>query len=330
MTNSRSPFLSILVPLDGSDLAAQALPLAARIARHSGARLRLALVHEHPAVPADAVAAGTLTAVELSTQKAERLYLRGVQARLREDGIPTGSAVTLTGTVGPALVTYAHDLGIDLVVMATHGRGGISRMWLGSTTDYLVRHLDVPVLVVHPAAARRTEAPPGAGQILVPLDGSALAEEALAPAVELARVWDAEVRLLRVVGPIVTADTGYPVSAIYDEDLTAKARASAQAYLDRVILCLHGQGVRATGAAVIGGGAAETILELAHGGPVRMLAIATHGRGGLGRLMLGSVADKLVRGAEVPVLVRPAVKHAPEARRAAPVSMSGRKVRQRA
>jgi hypothetical protein len=61
-----------------------------------------------------------------------------------------------------------------------------------------------------------------------------------------------------------------------------------------------------------------------------MLAIATHGRGGLGRLMLGSVADKLVRGAEVPVLVRPAVKHAPEARRAAPVSMSGRKVRQRA
>jgi nucleotide-binding universal stress UspA family protein len=276
------------------------------------------------------MAARTLTSVQLSTQKAERVYLRGVQARLREDGIPTGSAVTLNGTVGPALVTYADGLGIDLVVMATHGRGGLSRLWLGSTADYLVRHLDVPVLVVRPAAGRRTEAPLSAGQILVPLDGSPLAEEALAPAVELARVWDAEVRLLRVVGPIVTADTGYPVSAVYDEDLTAMARASAQAYLDRVILCLHGQGIRATGTAVIGASTAEMILDLAHGSPVKMLAIATHGRSGLGRLMLGSVADKLVRGAEVPVLVRPAVRQAPAARRAPGPRGSGRKIGQRA
>jgi nucleotide-binding universal stress UspA family protein len=330
MTNVRSPFRSILVPLDGSDLAAQALPLAARIARQSGGKLRLALVHEHPAVPPDAMAARTLTSVDLSAQKAERVYLRGVQAQLREDGIQTGSAVTLTGTVGPALVTYAHDLGIDLVVLATHGRGGISRMWLGSTADYLVRHLDVPVLVVRPGAGRRTEAPPGSGQMLVPLDGSPRAEEALAPAVELARVWDLEVRLLRVVGPIVTADTAYPVSARYDEDLTAMARASAQAYLDQVILCLHGQGIRATGAAVIGASTAETILDQARGGQVKMLAIATHGRGALGRLMLGSVADKLVRGAEVPVLVRRPVKDAPPAPSAPrPRGLRG-KIRQRA
>jgi nucleotide-binding universal stress UspA family protein len=139
---------------------------------------------------------------------------------------------------------------------------------------------------------------------------------------------DAEVRLLRVVGPIITAETGYPVSAVYDEDLTAMARASAQAYLDRVILCLHGQGVRATGSAVIGAATAETILDLAHGGQVKMLAIATHGRSGLSRLMLGSVADKLVRGAEVPVLVRPALRHAPAARRATRPRGSGRKISQ--
>src|SRR6476619_2179486 len=139
MTSFRSPFRSILVPLDGSDLAEEALPLAASIARQSGGKLRLALVHEHPAIPPDAMAASTLTSVELSTQEAERVYLRSVQARLREDGTPTGSAVTLTGTVGPALVNYAHDLGIDLVVTTTHGRGGLTRLWLGSTADYLVR-----------------------------------------------------------------------------------------------------------------------------------------------------------------------------------------------
>jgi nucleotide-binding universal stress UspA family protein len=304
MTNHASPFRSILVPLDGSDLAAQALPLAATIARRSGGQLRLALVHEHPAIPLDAVTTKTLTSMDLAAHKAERAYLRGVRGGLREDGIRVASAVTLTGTVGPALVTYARDLGIDLVVMATHGRGGFRRIWLGSTADHLVRQLDIPVLLVRPAPGQPAESTgTRATKVLVPLDGSSLAEEALGPAGELARIWNADLHLVRVIGPVVSADPLYPVSIVYDEELTSMARAAAQAYLDKVIHRLGEQGLRATGAAIIGGNTAHTIQDAAHAARVVALAIATHGRTGLGRAVLGSVADKLVRGAEVPVLV---------------------------
>jgi nucleotide-binding universal stress UspA family protein len=314
MANRSSPFRSILVPLDGSDLAAEALPLAAKLARQTGARLRLALVHEHPAIPLDSATSTTHTSLDLSAHKAERAYLRGVQARLREEGLRVASAVTLTGTVAPALVTYAHDLDLDLVVMATHGRGGLSRMWLGSTADHLIRHLTIPVLLVRPQSARTAEVPRGVERILVPLDGSPLAEQALGPAVELARTADAELHLVRIVGPIISADPGYPVSAVYDQELTTMARDACQAYLDKVTYRLVGQGIKASGRAVIGGNTAETILDAAHTGRVTMLAIATHGRGGLRRAMLGSVADKLVRGADVPVLVLPPVGHAPAAK----------------
>jgi nucleotide-binding universal stress UspA family protein len=304
MTNRAAPFRSILVPLDGSDLAAEALPLAAAIARQGGGQLRLALVHEHPAIPLDAVNAKTLTSLDLATHKAERAYLRGVRSGLREDGVRVASAVTLTGTVGPSLVSYVRDLGIELVVMATHGRGGFRRLWLGSTADHLVRQLDIPVLLVRPAPGHAAESPvTRAAKVLVPLDGSPLAEEALGPAWELARTWNADLHLVRVVGPVVSADPLYPVSIVYDEELTTMARASAQAYLDRVIHRLGEEGVRATGAAIIGRNTADTILEAAQAARVGALAIATHGRGGLGRAVLGSVADKLVRGAEVPVLV---------------------------
>lgn len=330
MAHRSSAFNSILVPLDGTDLAAEALPLAAGLARRSGASIRLALVHEHPAIPLDTATSPTYTALDLSARKAERAYLRGIQSRLRGEGIRVASAVTLNGTVGPALVSYVHDLGVDLVVMATHGRGGVRRLWLGSTADHLVRDLDVPVLLVRPGMARTLEGAPGVGRILVPLDGSLLTEQALVPVVELARSWDAEVHLLRVVGPIVTPEPGDPMSAVYDDELSTMARESAQAYLHKVTRRLQDEGVHATGAAVMGGNTADTILDAARDGRVSMLAIATHGRGGLRRLLLGSVADKLVRGAEVPVLVRPAIGRAPAAHRTSRPPKSGRKARQKA
>ena len=95
MANDSSPFRSILVPLDGSELATQALPVATTIIQQSGGKLRLALVHEHPAVPLDAMTAKALTALDQSGHKAERAYLRRMQAQLREDGIRVSSAVTL-------------------------------------------------------------------------------------------------------------------------------------------------------------------------------------------------------------------------------------------
>ena len=305
MVRDPSPFRSILVPLDGSPLAEQAVPLAASIAQRGGGKLRLILVHELPPAPVDPVAAKLFISIELASRKSERGYLRGIQARLREGGTRLSSAVTLTGKAGPELAQYVRELGIDLVVMATHGRGGIRRAWLGSVADHLIRTLEVPVLLVRPREGEPgPDRLPGMGQILVPLDGSPLAEQALDAAAALAHIWDAEVTLLQVVRPVLlSVDPALPLPSAYDEELTASCRQQAQDYLDDIVEQMHGQGLRATGVAVVGWNAADTILDVARPERVAVVALATHGRGGLRRLVLGSVADKLVRGADVPVLV---------------------------
>ena len=305
MAHDPSPFRSILVPLDGSPFAEQAVPLASRIAQPAGGKLRLALVHGLPPAPIDPVGAKLFTSIELATRKSERSYLRGIQARLREGGMRLSSAVTLTGTAGPALAQYVGEMGIDLVVMATHGRGGVRRAWLGSVADHLIRTLRVPVLLVRPREGEPGPArPPGMGQILVPLDGSPLAEEALDAAAALARIWDTELTLLQVVPPVLPShDLALPVPSAYDEELTAMCRTQAQDYLDDVIERLRGQGLRATGVAVVGWNTVDSILDVARPERAAAVVLATHGRGGLRRLALGSVADKVVRGADVPVLV---------------------------
>jgi nucleotide-binding universal stress UspA family protein len=142
----------------------------------------------------------------------------------------------------------------------------------------------------------------------VPLDGSPLAEEALDAGAALARIWDTELTLLQVVPPVLPSpDLALPVPTAYDEELTEMCRTQAQDYLNDVVEDIHAQGLRATGVAVVGWSAVDSILEVARPEHIALIVLATHGRGGLRRLALGSVADKLVRGADVPVLVyRPA------------------------
>ena len=314
MSNDSTLYRSILVPLDGSPLAEQALPLAIRTAHQGGGKLRLALVHEPPIIPIDTADPKLFTSAELALRKAERGYLRGLQAKLRDDGTRVASAVTLTGEVGPALTQYVRELGVDLVVMATHGRGGVQRVWLGSVADHLIRNVDVPVLLVRPGeAAARPGSPTKATQLLVPLDGSALAEEALGPAAELARLWDLELNLVRVVHPVLfVTEPALPIPSSYDEGLTTLLRSQAQDYLNDQVEDLRAHGHRASGVAVVGWNSAGTILELARPERFALVALATHGRGGLRRMALGSVADKLVRASAVPVLV-----YRPGARRTA-------------
>ncbi|MEO6055231.1 MAG: universal stress protein [Gemmatimonadales bacterium] len=309
MTAALAPFRSILVPLDGSPLAEQALPLAADLARRTGGKLKLVLVHRLPPPPIDPVGTKVFTSIELATRKAERAYLRGVQTRLREGGVPLTAPVTLRGSAGPALARYVQELGIDLVIMATHGRGGIRRAWLGSVADYLIRHLRIPVLAVRPAEDESVAGGPSrASQILVPLDGSDLAEAALEPAAALARAWGHELTLMQVVSPVQLAiDAAVPFPSAYDQELTEMWRKQAQDYLADVAERLRGEGLRATGVAIVGWNTVTSLLEVARPDKVALVVLATHGHGGLRRIALGSVADKLVRGAEVPVLVcRPA------------------------
>ena len=271
MSNESSLFRSILVPLDGSPLAEEALPLALRIAHRNGGKIRLALVHEPPAIPYDSPNTILVTSAEQAVEQAEREYLRKVEVRLREGGTEVATVGPLVGEIGPLLAEQVPDLGIDLVVMATHGRGGVQRAWLGSVADYLIRHVDVPVLLVRPGAGSAPASVASAAtEILVPVDGSALAEEALGPAAELARLWNLKLNLILVLHPVmmVTAPA-FPIPSSYDEELTAACRSQAQDYVDDLVDGLRAEGCRATGAAVIGWNPIDTILELARTRPGR-------------------------------------------------------------
>jgi nucleotide-binding universal stress UspA family protein len=203
---------------------------------------------------------------------------------------------------GPAIAAYVGEVGVDLVVMTSHGRGGLERAWLGSVADHLVRALETPVLLVRPTEGAVT--PPEAGEILVPLDGSPRAEAALPPATELARLLGARLTLLQAVSPApVMADAPTPFSGPIDGELSTLRRDMAKDYLEDVAARVAAAGVPARPVAVLAANPVEAIRAAARAPEVGMIALATHGRSGLRRMVLGSVADKLVRTSELPVLV---------------------------
>jgi nucleotide-binding universal stress UspA family protein len=299
-------FNLIVVPLDGTHWAEHALPCAAAIARAARAKLRLVLVHQLPPPPTDRESLKIYTSLEVAVRTSQRAYLREVATRLREGWGIQVTSVSPDGPVGPTLIRYVGELGADLVVMATHGRGALGRALLGSVADHVVRTADIPVLLVRPPGE---EPPPpdsawSAGEILVPLDGSSLAEAALEPAADLARLLGARLSLVQVIVPIATTtDPPLPFPTGYDEHLTEIRRGESQDYLDSTAERLREGGLTVGAAAVVAPSAAGALVDLARPGRAGLVVIASHGQGGLRRLALGSVADKLVRAADVPVMV---------------------------
>lgn len=298
---------NILVPLDGSDFAERALPLALSIARRSGGRLRLLTVHVPVAAldtePAHTPATATL---EAPAREAAERYLDGVLARVRATG-PEAAGEVRVGAVERVILAAAEEHGCDLIVMATHGRGGVKRLWLGSIADRVIRSAERPVLLV-PGSE---EAPPvdlGSAPpiraIIIPLDGSELAEEALAPATALGELMGAGYILFRAVPPPLTVGSPYMAeSAEVDPDLHERQRADARRYLEGVA----GRLGRVTGRVTVTlseePGVAEPLLRLAESERDAIVVMTTHGRGAVKRLLLGSVADKVVRATTRPVLL---------------------------
>lgn len=300
---SAAMFRSIYVPLDGSPFAEQALPLAAEIARRSGAMLQVALVH-HP-VPALATA---LEVPEIEAQldqearAREQVYLDGIVERLRATvNIPVTASV-LEGPVADALQEHIEKSGADFVAITTHGRGPVSRFWLGSVADQLMRRLHVPILLLRPGSDRK--APATFRRILVTLDGSSFAERAIEAALMLGRPFGAEYTLMMALEPpLPIADPSGMMVVPVDPEAERKARDSARAYLDRQVARLRGLGAVATALPVEGAGAAPAIIAQADQTGCDLVAIASHGAGGVERLVVGSVADKVIRGSTHPTLV---------------------------
>jgi nucleotide-binding universal stress UspA family protein len=286
----------ILVPLDGSTLAERALPYATALAGASGARLVLVRVAAPGAGP-DGV-------------REARAYLAQVAAGLTSAGRPV-ETVAPAGDVVDEICAEARRQHADLLVSATHGRGGLGRWVYGSVAAALLARTQLPVLLVRawgaaPSAARLADHP----RLLVPLDGSAFGEEALPVAESLADALGGELVLLRaVVRPDAPFAPDWIVEPLLRQELEA-ATVEAERYLQRLAE-RYAQAGRTVHIDVRVGqpgleAEADVIDKAGREHGAALAVMTTHGYTGLRRLVLGSVADSVVRRSTLPVvLVRP-------------------------
>lgn len=295
----------ILVALDGSSFAEQALGPAVEIATRAGGRLDLVSVCN----PADAGAA--LADVELSLEEAVSGYLEGVRETVGQHSDLEVDTRVLTGYPVAALVEEVEERQVDLAVLSTHGRGPLSRAWMGSVADRFVREAPCPVLLVRPednGAAAELGEPFKVRHLVVPVDGSEVSEAVLERAAEVARLFDARITLFSAVWRRELTHRDYVPHVEYvDYDRLLRDRAAAaRTELEEIRDRLRSREIDADAVVVEESNPAQAILGFVDREEPDLVAMGTHGREGVARALLGSVADKVVRGANVPVLlVRP-------------------------
>ena len=295
---------TVIVPLDGSSFAEQVLPLAVAVARASKTDLRLVHVHQSLFFEGRPYAEQDQD-LDIRARRQELEYLEHFADTVRAAADVAVEFELLDGDPATAVLDHAQTVDAGLIVMATHGRGGVARAWLGSVADELVRKSSLPLLLVRPSGeqAPDLEDLPAIRRILIPLDGSSLAEHVIEPATRLGDAFGARYTLLRVITRTVVPGAPHVAHAIDEERLIKELRErEAREYLARVEERLVESGA-AVETIVASGAPAPTILQHADELDADVISIATHGRGATLRAFLGSVADKVVRGSTRPVLV---------------------------
>ena len=273
----------ILVPLDGSLLAERVLPYARVLAKGFGARVELLNVFSPAPDALSDHAHGRYPHQIDANQRARSVdYLRRVTASMGLSGIKLSLTVE-AGNPESWIVSHAEKEPETLIAMSTHGRSGAARLVLGSVTDKVLHSTSAPVLVLRPRDGETPVSEAELKHVIVPLDGSPLAEQVLPHVVSLAKALDLTVTLLRVTtfhqnGPLVN-------------------------YLAKIGEKLGRAGLSSVKSRTIGDHPAETIVTVARETPHSMVAMTTHGRSGIRRFMLGSVTDHVVRHCGEPVLV---------------------------
>lgn len=277
-------FNSVIVPMDGSELAEQVLPCAGQVAQHTGAGLLLLQV-----LPASASAVLKEETFAYLDDVAKDLDHR-VQTEIRL-GNPANEIIAAAGNVPE-----------PIIAMTTHGRGGLGRLLYGSVADQVVRDATVPVLLIRSGAVPAT--PCAIRSILVPLDGSAYAEAALPYAAELARVLDADLWLAQVAD--TTSVTEDPAVAEKLAEEYQRSVRDADAYLNTLADRLGHEGIRVH-PRVLAGFTEDELLRFEKETAADLIVMASRGRTGLRRFGSRSLAERLLRLGTAPVLmVRPA------------------------
>lgn len=301
----------IVVPLDGSSAARAALPYAATLAKRLGAGIHLVeVLVDTPRVPVGArVGAGgdgdSTLALPKQAETETRLanaYLRWVADEVEMAGVPATYEVA-HGPVAEALLNVAQREGVSLVAMTTHSRSSLARLVVGSVASRVIRESERPVLLVRrrepndcePEAEGWLKPEGRAARVLVPLDGSPLAECVLPTITRFAERLDLEVVLLRVAMWTANESPSWGVYHMADQ-------AEARAYLATVEANLAGKGI-AVRTATGWGEPARTIVKTAEQEGCDLIAMSTHGRTGFLQLVLGSVTESVLQLSPVPVLV---------------------------
>jgi nucleotide-binding universal stress UspA family protein len=294
----------IAVPLDGSSLAEAVLPVVAAVSRITGASVTLLRVVEPPpahgsdADPSTPAIDRDLVAAD---ERVARAYLTGLNQRLSRDGDVIQARVVI-GEVAATIRAIAGEF--DLLAMATHARGGLDRWMHGSVADGVVRGATTPVLLVRAAPS----GPPALDEgfprrVLVPLDGSELAEHVLPLAMDLASSAGATLVLMRGTNwaAVSAGINAYPVGGAspYLFDMASEA---AHDYLRVLAQRLGRAGVRVVTDVRVEP-PADGILAAVADQHADLIVMSTHGRGGLGRWVHGSVADQVLHQATVPIIV---------------------------
>ena len=300
-TNAAEGLRTIIVPLDGSELAQLALPVASALARAGPSRLVLvrATSSLDPAVPSHAESHLLAIAQEQNERNVARGALSQVRSRLTHAGLDS-ETVVVGGPPAQVILDAAVIQGADLIVMTTHGESGFQRWMYGSVAEDVLRRAPMPVLLVPRTATAAWPAsqPPS---VLILLDGSPLAERVLAPAGAVAAALGARVRLLRILEPPpVSTYAHMPQLAV---TLRAQERDLGRQYLDGLRGRLPDGLASVETQAALGHGPASAIHQIAVAEQFDLIALASHGRGGLSRMLLGSVAAELVQRATIPLLI---------------------------
>ena len=285
-------YKKILVPLDGSKHAEQVLPYARLLAGAYGAAVTLLRVSDPDA------------RLPFSASQSASDYLNYTAASLQPLSV---ESVEKIGKPAEVIVDSAMADSDCLIAMATHGVTGPRRWFLGSVASKVVQSATNPLLLIRPAEDGLPPATLTLKRVVVPLDGSGLAEKVLPHVASLARKLKLEVQLVRAYA--LPPDAYLVADGVIDQGPAQFRRSmheECDKYLDGKVAGLRADGVDPVTATMIEGDAANEIVELAAGSPQSLIAMSTHGRSGVGRWVLGSVAERVVQHSRAPVLlIRP-------------------------
>jgi nucleotide-binding universal stress UspA family protein len=295
----------ILVPLDGSSLAEQALPCAVTLARGLPAELVLLRAIWIPPDIAEMLDESTpeLNAIADQLEAEANGYLGTLVEQLRKAGLSARSVVR-RAPAAEAILDYTDQVHVDQIVMATHGYSGVKRWTHGSVAERVLQAVRAPLLLVRVGERDLVsdwQQPARCRRILVPLDGSPVAEQILPTVVRVAQALSGELILFQVsiahVSGWMMGEWYLPIQGALDT-----AEEDAQAYLSRVAGRLKEQGLEVATATSVGS-VADCIVEYAEVNHMDLIAMCTHGRTGLARWTLGSVTDRVLRAGSKPILL---------------------------